>query len=617
MVSRNIATAELIVALSLMKTLDCNKHQLSQTLFSSQQRSVDPSPILSGFVFVDGVVLKIKRRLNLPSACKSVEFVNVPSNTTSPLTKKVTFDLILDNLYNGRYGWTNGADYISYFPSSDDSSPYGTWLLGNKPGFDSGYAFLKPTYDTLVPVGIEQSDWHWLEEKNWEKRPAIKLICNDNSLNRDLPERESVSNHFYQVEYFVGPTLHSGFYTPAHMVSPENSVPRPGMKDSERKMYLSLSLPSLWSDSRRDRISTRTGESFKVLCKAGGATMISDSSGKSAIGHLIQDEHRALGSGWSLIFRRVLGTKSEETLSGWNSQIEILIDIDSKGNMNEFSLRPLSEAEELSYMIPMKKSLENSKKGDYLWVWYSVLPEKLKNSKFSGSIDMNIDGLDSGEITSLSPLSTQLIEQKVEEEIEILLECVASSDSKILFKYHLAERRATMRQSILSKETHYFTYNKKTTTDTRNENENKNESREPIMLDQLNSEIQTNAIFFIGSDVIGFIKDYLEYKEKASNGLSSCFLYHAAVTLPRSLVYAAEIICVLTGAKAVTLVRACFSLSQFLFFCLLFLNYEGFNIIALIHLCYILQFDFISIYSVVSYFILIRYIERNGLNSAM
>lgn len=543
----------LIMLSSMMKALHCDELQMSETLFSTQHRNVNQSPILSGFVYVNGIVLKIKRRLNLPSACKSVSFVNVPLNTTSPLMKGNTFDLILEDLYNGRYGWTNGVDYLSYFPSSDDSSPYGTWLLGNKPGIDSGYAYLKPSHDTLVPIDVRQSDWHWLEGKDWEKRPAVKVICNDYPHDQDLKEKEYISSHFYQVEYFVGSTIHSGYYTPAHPEISSQSTLLSSLKKSEQKMLLSLNAPSLWSDTKLDKINTGTGGKFRVLCNVGGATMIVDGSGKSVIGHLIQDEVRGSGSGWSLIFRKVQGALSDEIKSESNSQIEIIVEISSKGSMNGFSLRPLSIEEESDYMMPMKRSLETSKKGDYLWIWYSVLPVEMTQYISSNSADINFDGSTLLGLESRVTSSSKLIEKSVEEETEILLECVARSDSKIIFKYYFADRRDAMRQSVLSKETHYFTYTKKLNSQSDNEGK---ENSNGIMFDQMNSEIKTNAIFFIGADVIGFIRNYLDYKENW-NGLSSCFLYHAAVTLPRPLVYAAEILCVLSGAKAVTMVRTC------------------------------------------------------------
>ena len=117
-----------------------------------------------------------------------------------------------------------------------------------------------------------------------------------------------------------------------------------------------------------------------------------------------------------------------------------------------------------------------------------------------------------------------------------------------------------MKQSVLSKDIHYFTYSLSDCYSNSNDNsdigDNDDPTRNPVLIDHKNSKIEANSIVFIGSDLIGFIRKYLVYKENPAIGLSSCFLYHAAVSLPQALVYAAEILCVLTGQKAVTMVRA-------------------------------------------------------------
>jgi hypothetical protein len=62
------------------------------------------------------------------------------------------------------------------------------------------------------------------------------------------------------------------------------------------------------------------------------------------------------------------------------------------------------------------------------------------------------------------------------------------------------------------------------------------------------------AVFPIGRDVVGFLKRYIITKEGKPNGMSSCFMYHAAATMPQALLYATEILCVLLGSKPLTLV---------------------------------------------------------------
>ena len=54
---------------------------------------------------------------------------------------------------------------------------------------------------------------------------------------------------------------------------------------------------------------------------------------------------------------------------------------------------------------------------------------------------------------------------------------------------------------------------------------------------------------------LGHLKGYLAaYEYKYSQHISSCYFYHAAIPFPQQLIYAAEILCLLVGAKPVVLV---------------------------------------------------------------
>ena len=67
-------------------------------------------------------------------------------------------------------------------------------------------------------------------------------------------------------------------------------------------------------------------------------------------------------------------------------------------------------------------------------------------------------------------------------------------------------------------------------------------------------KLALHSVFSIGPDVLRFIQRYIINKEGKPNGMSSCFLYHAAASIPQALVYATEIACVLMGYKPLTLV---------------------------------------------------------------
>jgi hypothetical protein len=74
-----------------------------------------------------------------------------------------------------------------------------------------------------------------------------------------------------------------------------------------------------------------------------------------------------------------------------------------------------------------------------------------------------------------------------------------------------------------------------------------------------NIQVEMLGVVNIGEDVVEWIHDHLKSHDGILNPeISSCFFYHGGMTIPDALVYAAEIVCVLIGAKPLTLVRNSF-----------------------------------------------------------
>ena len=492
--------------------------------FKRESHDVNSSPTLSGFIATDDTVFRVIKRINRRSSCLRMEFINIPLNTTSPLVGGRSFTLMKDKLVAGRFAWSNGPDYISFFPTITADAPFGTWMLNNKAGDESGYGFNKPRQPSLVPFDSTMS-WSWLENMQWAQNDDIQLICKDEVSN---------NGHFYQVEYFSGSRAQTGFYSP-NMFSNDVIDELVALNVTEEFGLLrSLARPTVWNDERLDIMNPDLKSSPVVLVKFGSGTYITDSKGRKTVGHLVQQEHSADG-GWSLAFRRVVGTKEEEKKSGWNFEDEIVFHLDQDPLApRDYVLTPMTAAEEATYMTYAHKSLRTIEKGQYLSIWYhrSHVEESL------AQLESSVDGRSRAVTESNGDLNLNV----VEEEAEVLLECVARTDSKILFKYHLSDRREVLNQDLLSKESTYFTYTLASGKDG------------PVMTDASGFNIDITFYEFIGSDVVGFIREYLKKKDNILEHLSSCYFYHAAVTLPKALIYAAEIVCVLTGAKPVTLV---------------------------------------------------------------
>ena len=273
------------------------------------------SGITSGFVSLsDKLLVRIIDRVNSPTICMKVEFLNVNKQTKSPIVGNQLFDLIQDRLYNGRPAWSNGGDtFLSYVPppEDDDSSP-GSWLVGNEPGVDSGFAYLKPKQDVFVPIGIEVNggeQWHWLERSGWEKADDVRLVCKD--------EVSMGASHFFHVEYFDHGHATTTMLSPPSVNAIVSADVEKTYPQLAGKRFPSLSSASLWNADKEEWIPitnspsssmTTNSEStnkFNVMCHFGAPTMITDSLGVSTVGHLISQEHGENQS-WKLTFRRIV-----------------------------------------------------------------------------------------------------------------------------------------------------------------------------------------------------------------------------------------------------------------------------------------------------------------------
>jgi hypothetical protein len=213
-----------------------------------------------------------------------------------------------------------------------------------------------------------------------------------------------------------------------------------------------------------------------------------------------------------------------------------------------------------------------AQKGDYIWLWYtlnaidpSIKANDTSSAARRGALNLVLDA--SGSV-SFEPVIKDTIRvfganrtAPVEEVTEMLLECVARTKEKIIFKFHFSDRRDVMKETMLSREASFFV----ATVDG---------DRLVSLIDHRGLDASVRFALNFGSDLVSYIRHYLAYKDVQLPDLSSCFLYHAAVTLPKPLVYAAEIVCVLIGAKPLTMVRTrhtyvyvCVCMYVFLYVC--------------------------------------------------
>ena len=206
---------------------------------------------------------------------------------------------------------------------------------------------------------------------------------------------------------------------------------------------------------------------------------------------------------------------------------EFLIDFDSNGvRGTELSVSPLTVEQRALYSKSVYEYISVVQPGEFLWLWLQSPHANPSAFNYIAHIESEL----------------------AEKSDELLVKCVARNGSSILFQYYPTDRMQQMRQTILKADTDFFEVDLNSETFSFS-----------AKLKGRNVEVQT--VFPIGKKVVKFLRRYIETKEGHPNGMSSCYMYHAAASMPQALLYATEILCVLLGYKPLTLVNKS---SQFL-----------------------------------------------------
>jgi hypothetical protein len=428
--------------------------------------------------------------------CDTIEFINLPSPNPSPFVGGPVFKL-MKGLYNGKFAWQNGDEFLSFIPNNE----HGTWIVGSEAGVDSGYVFIKPNTETLVPISAEMGSvkWHWLMHSAWQAYADARLVCRD----EQTPVLETQS--YYEIEYFdiENNSPQRSYFIPGQ---PPHLLPEGGQELAVSGMYL---------DKRQMKWIPL--KNLNVLAAMGQPNLIRESNKSPvSIGHLINEEHGAVG--WRLTFRYALGFDTAKT--------ELSFLHDRLGPKNGYSIARLSSSQLEAYSTNMHNTLTTIAVGDFVWLWFSI-----------DSQDADKDA-----VTDISP------GRQAERHDELLLECISIAGDRAVFSYYGSDRVKTMRRSILSRDTDFVLMERSSADGT-------DKSVVRMMFSLGDVELKVHGVYNIGADVVSFIKTYLNEKEGALGGLPACFMYHAAVSLPRALVYAAEIVCVLMGSKPMAMIQ--------------------------------------------------------------
>lgn len=369
-----------------------------------------------------------------------------------------------------------------------------------------------------VPVNMKSdlTSWRVLRGKQWEAEESMRLTCVEGH----------TGDHYYSVQHYG--SKYSSILVASNLVDFRSHVFPPVPSTSATKISGDWSSLSYWDIHRRAWVSFSTADAVGI--SEGMPVWLSTvARGKSKEpSYLVNDE--GSNGGWMLYFRR----------SDHGSEVEQRLEIGAEGILNGAQISTLSDSEMEAHQQQMELKISRSRRGDYLWVW----------------VRSNGKGLE-----------------------PYLLRCEATADNMLhsipsqrvvsVFSYHDSHRRHIMERSVLSRQTERILA---VETDLLNNSNTRSSlvgargsadidgataARGRIRWFMNNEPIEVTAVIFLGADVVSWIENYLNTHEGVlASDISSCFFYHGGLSLPEPLVYAAEIVCVLIGAKPVTMVNS-------------------------------------------------------------
>jgi hypothetical protein len=454
---------------------------------------------------------------------------------------------------------------------------------------------------SLTPINLERDDkdhqWKWLINMTWKEQPPMRAICKDTY---------KPGNVYYEIEYFDEVTrqaVKSAFIPDLnpYVLSLHNQLnarfDQVGFVSKESNLLIPF--PSYFE------VSTRTWkliDGLTVVAEFGSPVLITrdkqqTGASESHVAVLVNEEHSGK-SGWRLAFRNypfshmrgaekdaLSKSKATQTLIlepsitqvaykpfkstllaagvtpvtttttaalengdySEEEEAEYTVEIDNAGCLDDYKLLPLPSAVRKNAQRSLQHSLETVRVGDYVWLWHTRVHHGPGNTT-SASVGANGETAVSTASLSMAERSNYDNDWQTDEITELLVRCKSRNNQTLVFQYFMTDRRDVMKQSFLERDTDFLVVQLAST------GTSASASAAPLVTFR-GRTVQLKSVVVLGSDILNYLRRFLLKKEGVTHGLSSCYMYHAAVSMPQALIYAAEILCVLIGSKPVTMVR--------------------------------------------------------------
>jgi len=478
--------------------------------------NIPPNGFVAANTKIGKETYRVISRIDAPSICTELA-VTIPT----PYENYGGKYSLEPRPYNLRPAWRFEDKYVSFVNNQGE----GTWLIGDKPGVDAGIAYARHNYPTLIPPSKEY--YILASAGGWQSAPEIEVQCTGVKVGKSFFMLETGKG---DVTILVPKLAEAGSCKEKKMrkshfgqlTSGETSFPH---------------LPFLCSASIFDK-HFQTWTKFEVLQDIEplwfGGALVSDPT-KSPKPLVIVSAEFIYEIGWRLTcidpndttrnVYPILSTNGELTLpdeynEAYKREINAEYERESgKTGANNFIPKVLSKTDSKLSEIG-RTLLSNMKLRQWVWVFaYPPLPDTNDVPKAYASVTIEPKGM--------------------------VLQLVAREKHKLVFQWHSTDRGRVLHRRALDAVVSTITVDleeeKFTMTVFGRNNSN------GVVMDILSA-------IPLGTTAIEYIRQYLGMHE-GMYGISSCFMYHSGTSLPEPFVYAAEIACVLSGAKPIGMIQ--------------------------------------------------------------
>lgn len=416
--------------------------------------------------------------------------------------KRCTDSAVLGyRLVNGRFVYSNGRDVLSFARQEEG----GTWVVdtNGEPGKDQGFIYYKSTDGAISPVALgTDTPWHWLQHSgDWSAQPSLRTDCLEHHTKDEVAETAStVGADTIPLHGLTGHMYHVELYRPndRQLVQSELLLGCGSDADGDRAW--------LWLDGRWQRVQNLlTLHAYGVAVSLPPVDSGTQRTSTGATWVLYDAHAEPYAARWKVLYRiavQSIGTAANDVVR------------------EDYVLAqaPPSTMLQTSNAAPTVAMLATVEVGAFAWLWWA--------------------GPHAAPETNAEPLRSSI--QRA------FVQCLYAGP-RAVFRMWPADRLHAMRWDALHEDVGLLAL--------------MGDASDDAALLHRGHRYTVTAWETIGPRVLHYLEQLLGLQAPtptaptADDDVSPCFFYHAAPRVPEPLIYAAEVLCVLHGKKALAMVQ--------------------------------------------------------------